>query len=143
MNSFTPLSAALGGLLIGLSASALFALNGRIAGISGILGELFHAEDGERDARALFTAGLVAGGVLLFLLAPGVFDGARSGSVGLPVLAGVLVGIGTRIGRGCTSGHGVCGIARGSKRSIVATVLFMGAAGLTTFVVRHVIGSGS
>lgn len=143
MSSFTPLSAAAGGLLIGVAASALLVLNGRIAGISGIVAGALLPEDGERSPRVAFVAGLFAGGLLLLLLHPAAFEITHSTSILLPVAAGLLVGVGVRVGNGCTSGHGVCGIGRLSKRSIVATLVFMGAAMITTFVAKHLFGGAS
>ncbi|MCI0569512.1 MAG: YeeE/YedE family protein [Myxococcaceae bacterium] len=130
----------LGGALIGLSAALLLLLNGRIAGISGIAGGLFFPARGEAGWRLAFVGGLVAGGVLLAAFAPGVFGRGAVVSPALLVVAGLLVGFGTRLGNGCTSGHGVCGLARGSTRSLVATLTFMAAGALTVFVVRHVLG---
>ena len=138
MSNFTPLSGAIGGALIGLSAVLLMLAAGRIAGISGIFGGLFAAAD--RGWRLAFLAGLV--------LAPfaAMFAGYRvpmpemPGSWTLIAAGGLLVGFGTRLAGGCTSGHGVCGIARLSPRSIVATGVFMAAAVATVAVMRHVIG---
>lgn len=136
---FTPLASGVGGLLIGLSAAMMLVLNGRIAGISGIIGGLPSAPTDERPWRSAFMAGLVGGGLLMYLLMPGQFGTASPiGTVGL-VIAGLIVGIGTRVGSGCTSGHGVCGLSRLSPRSMVATALFMVFAGLTVYIVRHVL----
>lgn len=143
MASFTPLSAAAGGVLIGLAASALFLLNGRIAGISGVLGGVVLPEEGDRSWRGAFVLGLAVGGLLLLLLHPSAFEAARSTSILLPVTAGLLVGVGTRIGNGCTSGHGVCGIGRLSPRSIAATMIFMASAMVTTYVAKHLLGGGA
>lgn len=134
--AFTPLQALTGGLLIGLAASLLVLLGGRIAGISGILGGLLRRVPGERAWRAAFLGGL--------LVSPWVY-GALLGPMatridaGWPTLiaAGLLVGIGTRYGAGCTSGHGVCGLSRLSWRSAVATATFMAAGFATVFAVRH------
>jgi uncharacterized protein len=139
-NHFTPLAALSGGLLVGLAA-ALFALfNGRIAGISGIVGGLLRPKHGDVAWRAAFVGGLIVAPVLyrLFAALPNIRVDA-----GWPmlVLAGLMVGIGTRYGSGCTSGHGVCGLSRLSPRSLVATVVFMGAGFLTVFVVRHLLGA--
>lgn len=114
-----------GGLILGLGAALLFVYNGRIAGISGIVGGLIKPELGEVGWRALFVAGLLAGGLLSYALMPERFD--ASGAPSLPVIAvaGLLVGVGTRMGSGCTSGHGVCGTSRLSARSIAATATFM------------------
>jgi uncharacterized membrane protein YedE/YeeE len=140
VSHFTPWSSLLGGMLIGASASALFLCNGRIAGISGILGGLIQRVQGETAWRVWFLAGLLLGGLGLELAAPMRLGGSTV-SLPLTVVAGLLVGFGTRLGNGCTSGHGVCGISRGSKRSIVATVTFMATGALATFVVRHVLGA--
>lgn len=140
MENFTPGSALAGGAVIGLSAVLLMALLGRIAGISGIVGGLIRPAAGEAGWRAAFLVGLVAGPVLW---------GAAGGAVPpveitaeLPVLiaGGLLVGVGTALGSGCTSGHGVCGLARLSPRSLVATLTFMAVGIATVFVTRHVIG---
>ncbi|MFT3925816.1 MAG: YeeE/YedE thiosulfate transporter family protein [Myxococcales bacterium] len=131
-------SALLGGTLIGLAAALMWWANGRIAGVSGILAGILDRNADERRARVLFVAGLLLGGLLHFAV-PQRFDLGALPS--LPVLlgAGLLVGIGTRLGEGCTSGHGVCGIGRGSPRSMVATLVFMGTAAFTVFVTRHVL----
>lgn len=131
-----------GGLLIGASASLLLAGSGRIAGISGITGGLFRQGDAaeERPWRLWFLAGLLGGGVLVRVLWPEQLGVPEGTSFPVLVAAGLLVGVGTQLGNGCTSGHGVCGLARGSKRSLTATLTFMGLAGVTVFVVRHVLG---
>ena len=136
---FTPLASSIGGLLIGLSAAMMLVLKGRIAGISGIIGGLPSAPAEERPWRAAFMGGLVAGGVLMFMLMPAQFGTQAPVGNGALVIAGLFVGIGTRIGSGCTSGHGVCGLSRLSPRSMVATALFMAFAGLTVFIMRHVL----
>lgn len=137
VTGFTPLSALLGGALIGLSATLLLALNGRIAGISGIAWNAVRERGGDAGWRLAFLAGLIAGAGLWFGFAPGV-TAVRTGFP-LPQLlaAGLLVGIGTRLGSGCTSGHGICGLARLSPRSVAAVLVFMAVAMLTTTVVRH------
>lgn len=145
METFTPFSSLAGGALIGLAASLLLLFHGRVAGISGILGETLRREGtrGEGAFRAAFLAGLVAAGVVLRIVYPAAFSAAGiTSSLGLALVAvaGVLVGYGTRLGNGCTSGHGVCGLSRFSKRSLVATLTFMAAGGATVFVVRHVLG---
>lgn len=142
MQHFTPISALIGGALIGLSASMMLLFNGRIAGVSGIVGGLLQPSRGEAPWRAAFLAGLLAGGLLLALVHPRALPSpAAAPSLGL-VAAGLLVGFGTRLGNGCTSGHGVCGLSRLSFRSLVATAIFMGAAVATVFVVRHLLGGG-
>jgi uncharacterized membrane protein YedE/YeeE len=130
----------LGGALLGLSAALLLLVNGRIAGVSGIVAGLLRPGPGETLWRALFVAGLLAGG----LVAARVHPVAFASTVQRPALAlaaaGVLVGFGTRLGNGCTSGHGICGVSRPSVRSIAATVTFMASGALTVFVVRHLLG---
>lgn len=130
-----------GGALIGLSASLMLMLNGRIAGISGIVGGLLQPQAGEVAWRAWFLAGLLVGGTVLFALRPDFF-GTASVPSAVVVVAGLLVGFGTRLGSGCTSGHGVCGISRLSKRSIVATITFMVSGAIAAYVVQHVLLAG-
>ncbi len=139
MENFTPISAILGGLLIGLAAAVLWLANGRIAGISGIVGNLLSARPGDIGWRIALLAGLILAPLGYAALAePPVI---RIGAAVPAILAGgLLVGFGTRLGGGCTSGHGVCGIARFSPRSIVATCLFMAAGFVTVFLTRHVMG---
>jgi uncharacterized protein len=139
---FTPLASTLGGALIGLSAALMLAFNGRIAGISGILGGLLEAGEGW-TWRGLFVAGMLLGGVGLLVAMPSTLPGAALDSWPLLIGAGLLVGFGTRLGGGCTSGHGVCGISRLSTRSLTATAMFMGAAMLTTGVTRHLLAIGT
>ncbi|AZU02702.1 hypothetical protein X907_0152 [Glycocaulis alkaliphilus] len=140
--AFTPFSALLGGVLIGLSAVMLMALNGRIAGIAGIVGGLlgpapFNGLD--RFWRLAFVAGLVAAPALWFAVTGAMPQVSVTDSWPLLIVAGLIVGVGTQIGSGCTSGHGVCGLARLSPRSLVATGVFMAAALLTVFVTRHLV----
>jgi uncharacterized protein len=137
--NFTPVSALIGGLLIGLAATMLLLVNGRIAGVSGIAGGLVKPAPGEAGWRLMFVLGLVIGAGAYGLVAgvPIRIDA----SLPVIVLGGLLVGFGTQLGSGCTSGHGVCGIARLSPRSITATAVFMLSAGVTVFLVRHVIGA--
>jgi uncharacterized membrane protein YedE/YeeE len=138
---FTPVASTLGGMLIGFSAALMLAFNGRIAGISGILGGFLEAGEGW-TWRGLFLLGMALGGLGLMVIAPSTMPGAAIDSLPLLIGAGLLVGFGTRLGGGCTSGHGICGISRLSVRSIMATVIFMGAAMITTAVMRHVLGIG-
>ena len=140
MEHFTPVSALVGGLLIGLAACILLLFNGRIAGVTGIVKRVWPPVEGDVSWRVLFALGLMVGaGVYVALTGQGV--GLRTGVTPvLLVVAGALTGFGTSMGNGCTSGHGVCGMARLSKRSIVATVCFLTAGLLTTYVVRHVFG---
>ena len=132
------LSAVLGGVLIGAAAGALALLDGRIAGISGIVGGLMRPLRGERAWRWAFVAGLMLAPVVHVLVAP-VPTAHLSRSLPLLLVAGLLVGFGTRLGSGCTSGHGICGLARLSRRSLAATLVFMGTAMVTVFVARHVL----
>jgi len=137
MDNFTPVSALAGGVLIGLASVWLLAANGRIAGVSGILHGLFAQPPGERVWRAAFIAGLIVAGVAWHLF---VDVTPRQGfGLGWAALAGALVGFGTRVGGGCTSGHGVCGLGRLSVRSLVAVTVFMAAGMAATFVMRHVL----
>lgn len=141
MSPWTTLPALLGGGLIGIAAWALLVLDGRIAGVSGIVGGLLPPRRADAAWRALFVAGLVAGGLSLGLLAPDPFHGLTGTPYVVLVPAGFLVGFGASLGNGCTSGHGVCGVSRLSPRSMVATATFMLAGAATVFVVRHVLGS--
>jgi uncharacterized membrane protein YedE/YeeE len=134
---FTPVPALLGGMLIGVSATLLWIGLGRTAGISGILGGLATARGGNAAWRTAFLVGLMAGSAL-YQLAAGPVATAAPASGSVLILGGALVGFGTRLGSGCTSGHGVCGIARLSRRSLVATALFVGSAMATVAMVRHV-----
>lgn len=139
MTEFTPGSAALGGLIIGAAAALLFLALGRIAGISGIVGRALVPGDGEsRGWRIAFVLGLPLGAALVSAVA-GPLELTVEASFPMLVSAGLLVGFGTRLGSGCTSGHGVCGLARGSARSLTATLTFMIVAALTVFVTRHVL----
>ena len=135
-NVFTPGSALAGGVLIGIAAAMFVLLNGRIAGISGIVGGLLHPSRGDVAWRAAFVVGLV-GAPWVYRLVAVVPPLRIRASDGALVLAGLLVGIGTRYGSGCTSGHGVCGLSRLSVRSLAATAAFMGAGFATVFVLRH------
>lgn len=139
VSAFTPLSALVGGLMIGLAAALLVLLNGRIAGISGILGGLLRPLRGETAWRIAFLAGLVL--APLAWASTSALPAIRI-DAGYPTLiaAGLLVGIGTRYAAGCTSGHGVCGLSRLSPRSLIATLSFMASGFATVFLVRHVIG---
>lgn len=138
--SFTPWTALAGGALIGLAAALFILLNGRIAGISGILGGLLKPASGDILWRALFVGGMVLAPTawIIFAALPPIQIDA-----GYPMLiiAGLLVGISTRYGAGCTSGHGVCGISRLSPRSITATIAFMATGFITVYIIRHVIGA--
>ena len=135
---FTPWASLAGGVVIGLAASLFILLNGRVAGISGILGGLVRPARGDIAWRVAFIAGLVAA-PLVYGLSSALPATRVDASTLTLVVAGLLVGLGTRYGAGCTSGHGVCGIARLSPRSMVATVCFMAAGFLTVFVARHML----
>lgn len=139
MENFTPGACLAGGLLIGLSAAAMLLLQGRIAGISGIFAGALRHEEGQAW-KASFLGGLLAGGVLLRLFLPGAFAFGIVRPWGVLALAGLLVGFGTRLGNGCTSGHGVCGMSRLSARSMVATATFMASGAAMVFLVNHVFG---
>ncbi len=139
--TFTPIAGLVGGLLIGLASAGLLLANGRIAGISGILGRsLFPDAPGERGWRLAFLAGLPLGAGLAIWATADAQGFAITGRPELLIAGGLLVGVGTQLGSGCTSGHGVCGMARGSRRSVVATAVFMATAAITVFVIRHVLG---
>ena len=140
MANFTPLSAAIGGALIGLSAVMLMLLAGRVAGISGIAAGMLGIGSIDRGWRVAFIAGLILAPVAAMLAGYAVPVPQMPTSWIVVVAAGLLVGFGARLGGGCTSGHGICGIARLSKRSIAATMIFMGTAVVTVALMRHVIG---
>lgn len=135
---FTPATALAGGLLIGAAAAWLLVFNGRIAGISGIVGGLLSPQRGDLAWRLAFIAGLAAAPLLFRLLAP-LPSGHIDASAPMLLLAGLLVGLGTRYGSGCTSGHGVCGLSRLSTRSIAATSVFMAGGFITVYLLRHLL----
>lgn len=138
--NFTPFSALAGGALIGLSACLLMLASGRIAGVSGILGGLLHPVPGERGWRVAFLIGLLLGPAAVGIAGGSVpAPSFQTGTLGM-IAAGLLVGFGTRLGAGCTSGHGVCGLARLSRRSLAATLVFMIVAMTTVYVLRHIFG---
>lgn len=145
MEHFTPLTATIGGTLIGLAVTLLWVAMGRTAGVSMIAGAILPLDRGNTPWRIVFLAGLPAGALLGALAGPLLFTEvpAAAPEIGLSTIglvgAGLLVGIGTRIGRGCTSGHGICGLARLSPRSFVAVATFMATAMITVYVVRHVV----
>ncbi len=138
-NVFTPWHALAGGVLIGTAAALLVLLNGRVAGISGVLGGLLKPVAGDTAWRVAFLGGLMLAPVLVALVW-GAPDMPIDASYGALVAAGLLVGVGTRYGGGCTSGHGVCGLSRLSPRSLVATLVFMAAGFATVYVLRHLLG---
>ena len=140
MHNFTPFASLFGGVLIGLSASAMLLLDGKIAGISGILAGVLKPVRGYTLWRIYFLGGLLAGGLLLRILLPAAFDFGIIRPLPLLTIAGLLVGFGTRLGCGCTSGHGVCGISRLSPRSLVATATFIFTGALVVYLVNHLMG---
>lgn len=140
MHDFTPISALLGGICIGFSAVLLMWFNGRIAGISGIFHGIFDYPARDYWWRVLFILGLLVGAQVYHLLPDIAFTPRTNFPVTLLVVAGLLVGFGTKIAGGCTSGHGVCGIARFSLRSVVATSLFMVSGMVTVYVMKHLLG---
>ena len=137
---FTPWASLAGGILLGIASAMFVLLNGRILGISGILGGLLAPKDGDTGWRVAFVLGLLSAPFSLSLFAPaGLVSSPRiEAGYALVVVAGLLVGYGTRLGSGCTSGHGVCGLARLSPRSMVATLTFMAAGFVTVYLLRHV-----
>ncbi len=140
MEHFTPISSLLGGALIGLGAAILLLFNGRVAGISGILGGALNPAPGDTLWRLMFLLGLASTGAAAVLLRPQAFVAGPTRSIFALALAGFLVGYGARLGNGCTSGHGVCGVSRLSPRSLLATATFILSGAITVFVVQHVLG---
>lgn len=139
--NFTPWASLAGGILLGVASALFILLNGRVLGISGILGGLLRPRTGDSGWRVAFLLGMLAAPLVFGLLAPAGFMQAPRIDAGLGaiVAAGLLVGLGTRYGSGCTSGHGVCGLSRLSPRSLVATLAFMGAGFAMVFVIRHLL----
>ena len=148
MENFTPLSATIGGILIGLAATMLLLTQGRIAGISNIVGDLLETNEDDRLWRILFIAGLILGSSTYVFFGENISDINMNpfqlndkNHMFFMILGGLLVGFGSQIGSGCTSGHGVCGLGRFSMRSLTATITFMVTAGITVFVVRSLTGA--
>ena len=137
-NYFTPWASLAGGILLGLASAMFILLNGRILGISGIVGGLLRPKSGDVSWRLSFVLGLLVA-PLLYLLVAGPSSARIDAGWVTIVIAGLLVGVGTRYGSGCTSGHGVCGLSRLSPRSLVATLAFMGAGFVTVYLLRHVL----
>jgi uncharacterized membrane protein YedE/YeeE len=137
-NHFTPWASLAGGILLGLASAMFILVNGRILGISGILGGLLRPKAGDAGWRISFVLGMLAA-PLLYMLVAGPVPATVDAGWGTVVLAGLMVGVGTRYGSGCTSGHGVCGLSRLSPRSLAATLAFMGAGFAIVFLVRHVL----
>ena len=140
MENFTPVSSLFGGMLIGFSVSLLLLLNGRMAGISGIMNGLFRSPRKEEVWRGLFLAGLILGAAIFQFLSDYSLHARQNYPLMLIIIGGFLVGFGTRMGSGCTSGHGICGIANFSFRSIIATLIFMLSGMFTVYVLKHFIG---
>jgi uncharacterized membrane protein YedE/YeeE len=140
MHHLTPLASLFGGALIGLAASLVLLTHGKVAGISGIVGGLLQRDTADRPFRLSFLGGLLAAGALLLAIRPQNLAASATTPLWAVAVAGLMVGYGTRLGNGCTSGHGICGLSRLSIRSLVATATFMATGGLTVFVVQHVLG---
>lgn len=140
LEGFTPIASAVGGGLIGLAAIGLLLFNGRIAGISGIMGGVLHPVPHDTLWRAVFLAGLLSGALLISWFHPAAMAVRVDAAMPVVVLGGLLVGFGTRLGGGCTSGHGVCGVGRLAPRSLVASAIFFTCAVATVYVTRHVLG---
>lgn len=143
MTNFTPYSALAGGILIGAAATLLLWLNGRVAGVSGILGGVLTRPYAANAWRAFFLLGLVLGAAIYGTLYPAAVIGRPGNSLLLTLAAGLLVGYGTAQANGCTSGHGVCGLARLSWRSLLATLTFLSCGIITVYLARHLIGGAS
>lgn len=141
MTTFTPWVSLLGGVLIGVASAVVLFTQGRVAGVSGICGAVLRPTPGDWGWRVAFLAGLVATGAFAAPSFPDAFSTAGAPSTAWLVAAGLLVGFGTRLGNGCTSGHGVCGVARLSRRSIVATLTFVATAMISSYALRHVLGA--
>ncbi len=140
MENFTPFSALLGGALIGISITLLLFFNGRMAGISGIMNGLFNSPKDERLWRLVFLVGLIVGAFVFNFFSSEPFIFRQSYPLWLIAVGGFLVGVGTRLGSGCTSGHGICGIANLAKRSIFATLTFMATGMVTVLIIKHLNG---
>ncbi|MDR7307435.1 YeeE/YedE family protein [Rhodoferax saidenbachensis] len=138
-NHFTPWASLAGGLILGLASALFILLNGRVLGISGIVGGLLRPKAGDAGWRIALVLGLVLAPALYWGLTGATVPATIDAGWGTLVLAGLLVGVGTRYGAGCTSGHGVCGISRLSPRSLIATLAFMAAGFVTVFILRHVL----
>jgi uncharacterized membrane protein YedE/YeeE len=140
MEHFTPVASTIGGVMIGLASAMLLLFNGKIAGVSGVAGNLLAPSRGDIAWRVAFVAGLVLGGVALYVAMPGSFAVEVTRSLPVVALAGLLVGFGSRLGSGCTSGHGVCGLSRLSPRSLVSVVTFMATGAIVVFLTRTIFG---
>lgn len=140
MTGFTPMMSTLGGIMIGLAVAALYFFNGKFLGVSGITSALLGADHGGKRWRLTFIAGLLSGGALLLAFHPAALRAPSPYSIPVLIVAGLLVGYGSSMGKGCTSGHGICGISRFSARSLVATGVFMITGFATVYVARHLLG---
>ncbi|MBX9817106.1 MAG: YeeE/YedE family protein [Burkholderiaceae bacterium] len=138
-NHFTPWASLAGGILLGLASALFILLNGRILGISGIVGGLLRPKTGDTGWRIAFVLGMLVAPAMYWLLTGAAVPATIDAGWGTVLLAGLLVGVGTRYGAGCTSGHGVCGLSRLSPRSLVATLTFMAAGFVTVFFLRHLL----
>ena len=143
MENFTPITSLLGGLLIGAAAVILLAFNGHIAGITGVTRGVLTPKQGDTAWRVVFILGLIAGPLVFQAISGAPAESILTSSTPILVVGGLLVGFGTSLGNGCTSGHGICGIGRISKRSMIATGSFMGAAAITVYITQNVLGGGS
>ena len=140
MEHFTPLSATIGGILIGLAAVLMMAIHGRIAGISGLLSGVLFAEKSERSWRLAFILGLISAPILTLFFTGHRPDFDLQADTNLLIIGGLLVGFGTRLGSGCTSGHGVCGLSRLSPRSMASVVIFMASGMITVSIIKSLVG---
>jgi uncharacterized protein len=143
MGQFTPLSAAVGGALIALSLALMLIGAGRIAGLSGVFAGFLRGDSGDWTWRALFLGGALAAGAVFMVLAPSSFDHGPPAPLWMVATSGVLVGVGTRLSNGCTSGHGLCGVSRLSPRSLVATGVFFVVGVLTATLIGHALGGAA
>lgn len=137
---FTPILSSIGGILIGLAAIGLLLFNGRIAGVSGILGGVLYPKPDTTAWRVLFIAGLLSGALLVSWIIPAALAVRIDISTPAVIIGGLLVGLGTQLGSGCTSGHGVCGVGRLAPRSLVASAIFFSCAAIAVYIIRHVLG---
>lgn len=140
MENFTPVASLAGGIIIGIASAIMLLYVGRIAGISGIFGGLLNAKKGDTAWRGMFISGLLAGGLILLAVYPDSLRIQVDRSLGAVIVAGLLVGIGSRLGSGCTSGHGVCGVGRVAPRSLVSVGVFMATGAATAIIVNHLLG---
>jgi uncharacterized membrane protein YedE/YeeE len=143
MQGFTPIGAIVGGALIAMSLALVLVGTGRIAGLSGVFAGFLRGEAGDWAWRALFLAGAIGAGAVFAFALPSTFDHAAPAPLWLVATSGLLVGVGTRLSNGCTSGHGLCGTSRLSRRSLVATAVFFGLGVLTATVIGHALRAGA